>query len=51
MNEERMKVFVESERRAREEKCLKGHFVHGAGASTSCTGCGKDIEEILEDEA
>ena len=48
MNEERMKVFVESERRAREEKCLKGHFVHGAA---TCTGCGRDLEEILEDEA
>ena len=46
MNLERMKKFVE---KVNEEKCLKGHFVHGE--STSCTGCGKDLEEILEERA
>ena len=48
MNEERMKIFVEEIKKEKEEKCLKGHFVHGASAI--CTGCGKDIEEILEGE-
>ena len=52
MDRERMKVFMRKISEQREiELCQRGHFVHGAGASTSCTGCGKDIEEILEDEA
>lgn len=51
MDRERMKVFMRKISEQREnELCQRGHFVHGAGVST-CTGCGRDLEEILEDEA